>query len=224
MELTTATILQIGAAPAGGDEGARRDEDETTGHCDRPGEGLQRQNVLRDMRHEPKSDGEDHDPDAQGQAAAPAIADPRLEGYHGDREGCDARNTGQLPRKGAVMTDEHGHHDSGGGGGRGNAPMSKRGHAHDINAIRRVSALHRQCHPGLLHSCRASPDAGCSDHGPGAYSQEPRVHLRTGRLDKPGPFVPRLARPGGHIANVGVHGEPAALHLEELWIKVVLTR
>jgi alcohol dehydrogenase len=28
-----------------------------------------------------------------------------------------------------------------------------------------------------------------------------------------------LARPCGHIANIGVHGEPATLHLEELWIK-----
>jgi alcohol dehydrogenase len=31
----------------------------------------------------------------------------------------------------------------------------------------------------------------------------------------------RLARPGGHIANVGVHGEPATLHLEDLWIRDV---
>ena len=31
----------------------------------------------------------------------------------------------------------------------------------------------------------------------------------------------RLARPGGHIANIGVHGEPATLHLEELWIRDV---
>ncbi|MGZ4756145.1 MAG: zinc-dependent alcohol dehydrogenase family protein [Acidimicrobiia bacterium] len=31
----------------------------------------------------------------------------------------------------------------------------------------------------------------------------------------------RLARPGGHIANIGVHGEPVALHLEELWIRNV---
>jgi alcohol dehydrogenase len=30
-----------------------------------------------------------------------------------------------------------------------------------------------------------------------------------------------LARPGGHIANIGVHGKPATLHLEELWIKDV---
>ena len=31
----------------------------------------------------------------------------------------------------------------------------------------------------------------------------------------------RLARPGGHVANIGVHGEPATLHLEELWIRDV---
>jgi alcohol dehydrogenase len=31
----------------------------------------------------------------------------------------------------------------------------------------------------------------------------------------------QLVRPGGHIANIGVHGEPATLHLEELWIKNV---
>ncbi|MFI6785936.1 zinc-dependent alcohol dehydrogenase family protein [Nonomuraea sp. NPDC050383] len=29
----------------------------------------------------------------------------------------------------------------------------------------------------------------------------------------------RLVRPGGHVANVGVHGKPAALHLEDLWIR-----
>ena len=28
-----------------------------------------------------------------------------------------------------------------------------------------------------------------------------------------------LVRPGGHVANVGVHGQPATLHLESLWIK-----
>ena len=30
-----------------------------------------------------------------------------------------------------------------------------------------------------------------------------------------------LARPGGHIANIGVHGAPATLHLEQLWSKDV---
>ncbi|WP_136245596.1 zinc-dependent alcohol dehydrogenase family protein [Mycobacterium intracellulare] len=29
----------------------------------------------------------------------------------------------------------------------------------------------------------------------------------------------RLVRPGGHVANIGVHGEPATLHLEDIWIK-----
>lgn len=27
----------------------------------------------------------------------------------------------------------------------------------------------------------------------------------------------RLARPGGHVANIGVHGQPATLHLEDIW-------
>jgi len=31
----------------------------------------------------------------------------------------------------------------------------------------------------------------------------------------------RLVRPGGHLANIGVHGRPAVLHLEALWIKDV---
>ena len=31
----------------------------------------------------------------------------------------------------------------------------------------------------------------------------------------------QLARPGGHIANIGVHGQPVTLHLEELWIRDV---
>jgi threonine dehydrogenase-like Zn-dependent dehydrogenase len=36
----------------------------------------------------------------------------------------------------------------------------------------------------------------------------------------PGDWVAvKLARPGGRIANVGVHGKPAMLHLEEQWIR-----
>ncbi len=30
-----------------------------------------------------------------------------------------------------------------------------------------------------------------------------------------------LIRPGGHLANIGVHGKPATLHLETLWIRDV---
>jgi alcohol dehydrogenase len=29
----------------------------------------------------------------------------------------------------------------------------------------------------------------------------------------------QLVRPGGHVANIGVHGKPVTLHLESLWIK-----
>jgi alcohol dehydrogenase len=28
-----------------------------------------------------------------------------------------------------------------------------------------------------------------------------------------------IVRPGGRVANVGVHGAPATLHLEDLWIR-----
>jgi alcohol dehydrogenase len=31
----------------------------------------------------------------------------------------------------------------------------------------------------------------------------------------------RMVRPGGHVANVGVHGKPAPLHLEDLWARNV---
>jgi alcohol dehydrogenase len=33
-----------------------------------------------------------------------------------------------------------------------------------------------------------------------------------------------LIRPGGSVANIGVHGEPATLHLEDLWIRNVTIR
>jgi alcohol dehydrogenase len=34
----------------------------------------------------------------------------------------------------------------------------------------------------------------------------------------------RMVRPGGCVANVGVHGRPATLHLEDLWIRNVTIR
>jgi alcohol dehydrogenase len=42
----------------------------------------------------------------------------------------------------------------------------------------------------------------------------------------PGTFelCTRLVRPGGRVANVGVHGAPATLHLEDLWIRNVTIR
>jgi alcohol dehydrogenase len=32
-----------------------------------------------------------------------------------------------------------------------------------------------------------------------------------------------LIRPGGHVADIGVHGNPATLHLETLWTRDVAT-
>ena len=37
----------------------------------------------------------------------------------------------------------------------------------------------------------------------------------------PSNWPTRLVRPGGHVANIGVHGAPATLHLEDLWIRDV---
>ncbi|UWE11011.1 zinc-dependent alcohol dehydrogenase family protein [Actinacidiphila bryophytorum] len=34
----------------------------------------------------------------------------------------------------------------------------------------------------------------------------------------------RMVRPGGHLANVGVHGSPATLHLEDLWSRNLTLR
>ena len=34
----------------------------------------------------------------------------------------------------------------------------------------------------------------------------------------------RVVRPGGYVANVGVHGKPVTLHLEDLWIRNVTIR
>ncbi|WP_181764355.1 alcohol dehydrogenase catalytic domain-containing protein [Streptomyces albidus (ex Kaewkla and Franco 2022)] len=34
----------------------------------------------------------------------------------------------------------------------------------------------------------------------------------------------RMVRPGGHVANVGAHGKPAVLHLEDLWLKDLTIR
>lgn len=47
------------------------------------------------------------------------------------------------------------------------------------------------------------------------------VAIEAGGVPPTFELATQLARPGGHIANIGVHGEPATLHLEELWIRNV---
>jgi alcohol dehydrogenase len=32
----------------------------------------------------------------------------------------------------------------------------------------------------------------------------------------------RLVRPKGHVANIGMHGAPATLHLADIWIKELI--
>ena len=40
-------------------------------------------------------------------------------------------------------------------------------------------------------------------------------------VPRPSSSAPSWCRPGGQVANIGVHGEPATLHLESLWTRDV---
>lgn len=82
-------------------------------------------------------------------------------------------------------------------------------------------------------SRRSHALASGADHAVGSDAEaEALVHQLTNGLGAdvtieavgvPGSFelCTALVRPGGHVANVGVHGAPATLHLESLWIKDV---
>jgi alcohol dehydrogenase len=82
----------------------------------------------------------------------------------------------------------------------------------------------------LEHALRFGADATINAADPAA---EERVAALTGAglgadvaieaVGTPGTFdvCTRVVRPGGVIANIGVHGAPTTLHLEELWIKNV---
>jgi len=82
----------------------------------------------------------------------------------------------------------------------------------------------------LEHALRFGADATINADDPAA---EERVAALTGAglgadvaieaVGTPGTFdiCTRVVRPGGVIANIGVHGAPTTLHLEELWIKNV---
>lgn len=81
-------------------------------------------------------------------------------------------------------------------------------------------------------SRRASALAAGADHAVGPDEAADLVAEHTGgtgadvaieAVGVPSSFelCTELVRPGGHVANVGVHGEPATLHLETLWIKDV---
>ena len=60
----------------------------------------------------------------------------------------------------------------------------------------------------------------CSDHGADRWPRSRRGD-RGGRRAGDVRALHELVRPGGTVANVGVHGHPATLHLEKLWIRGV---
>ena len=79
---------------------------------------------------------------------------------------------------------------------------------------------------------RRSGSAPMSSSTPGATTCDAAVSALTAGLGAdvvfeavgiPETFEPctPLVRPGGHVANIGVHGAAATLHLESLWIKNV---
>ena len=74
---------------------------------------------------------------------------------------------------------------------------------------------------GPSHGQQRPQDATCrrpgADRRPGCRRGD-RGRRRTRQHSS---CARQLVRPGGHVANIGVHGEPATLHLETLWIRDV---
>ncbi|MFI1583825.1 alcohol dehydrogenase catalytic domain-containing protein [Embleya sp. NPDC020630] len=68
----------------------------------------------------------------------------------------------------------------------------------------------------VLDLPEATPDTLCSltTDGQGAH-----VAIEAVGVPESFELCTRLVRAGGHVANVGVHGRPATLHLEDLWIR-----
>ena len=66
-----------------------------------------------------------------------------------------------------------------------------------------------------------SEDPSPEGHGPDGRPRR-RRRDRGGRRPRDVRACTELVRPGGRIANVGVHGHPATFHLEKLWIRDIL--
>lgn len=77
---------------------------------------------------------------------------------------------------------------------------------------------------------RAAEALGAATIDPGADDPAEVIRAMTGGLGAdtvmeavglPATFemCADLVRPGGHLANIGVHGKPVTLHLEQLWIR-----
>jgi alcohol dehydrogenase len=70
----------------------------------------------------------------------------------------------------------------------------------------------------LINNSREDPEEVVKQHTAGLGAD---VAIEAVGVPETFELCARLVRPGGHVANVGVHGKPASLHLEDLWIKDV---
>jgi alcohol dehydrogenase len=70
----------------------------------------------------------------------------------------------------------------------------------------------------LVNSSREDPEDTIRQHTSGLGAD---VTIEAVGVPETFELCTRLVRPGGHVANVGVHGKPASLHLEDLWIRDV---
>ena len=97
-----------------------------------------------------------------------------------------------------------------------------------------LPGLHHRDRPGRAAPRRGQEPSGADvvlDAGARARSGGRAQHdrwPRRGRRDgggrhprRPSRCARQLVRPGGRVANIGVHGAPATIHLETLWIKNV---
>ena len=68
----------------------------------------------------------------------------------------------------------------------------------------------------VVNSARENPEAVVAELTAGHGVE---VSMEAVGLPSTFELAVRLARPCGHVANIGVHGGPATLHLEDIWIK-----
>src|SRR3954469_10968870 len=71
----------------------------------------------------------------------------------------------------------------------------------------------------IVNNDREDPIAVLRDLSDGGLGAD--VAIEAGGVPATFELATELIRPGGRVANIGVHGTPATLHLETLWIKDV---
>ena len=141
-----AAIRRIVRRPRVASDGAGCGKDETGDERDRPGDSFERQPVLHDVRHEPHADGEHHDADDHGNAAAAAVAETRFEGEHREGEHGDGGDASDLPAERPVATDEQGQREPAQCCGSGDDRVPRRGQGDETDGLRRGGALRYDRH------------------------------------------------------------------------------